>query len=79
MKIACETRGKTMAVGIMIAGLLAAVFGTTLAIAMGLNLSSALIIYGLFGLCGGSIACLASLPAIRNLGRHRSPRNRTLG
>ncbi len=68
-----------MAVGIMIAGLLAAVFGTTLAIAMGLDLSSALIIYGVFGLCGGSIACLASLTTFRNLGRHRSPRNRTLG
>ncbi len=68
-----------MAVGIMMAGLIAAVLGTVLAIVMGLNLSSALIIYGVFGLCGGSIACIGSLPAIRNSARHRSPRNRTAG
>lgn len=51
-----------MALGIMIAGLLAAVFGTAVAIAMGLNLSSALIVYGIFGVCGGILACLASVP-----------------
>ena len=60
-----------MALGIMIAGLLAAVFGTVLAIIMGLDLSSTLIVYGIFGVCGGILACLASLPILRNLGRQR--------
>jgi hypothetical protein len=68
-----------MALGIMIAGLLAAVFGTTLAIVMGLNLSAALFFYGVFGVCGGIIACLAGLPILHNLRRHRSSDNRTAG
>lgn len=68
-----------MALGIMIAGLLAAVFGTAVAIAMGLNLSSALIVYGIFGVCGGILACLASVPMLGNPGRVRAPRNGTLG
>ena len=68
-----------MALGIMIAGLLAAVFGSLAAVVMGLNLSSALIVYGIFGVCGGILACLSGLPMLRNLGRHRAPRNRTLG
>lgn len=68
-----------MAVGIMISGLLAAVFGMTLAIAMGFNFGSALFVYGLFGICGGSLACLAGLPILGNYGRHGAPRNRTIG
>lgn len=60
-----------MALGIMIAGLLAAVFGITLAIAFGFNLSSALLVYGLFGVCGGVIACLGGRPFLHNLRRHR--------
>ena len=68
-----------MALGIMIAGLLAAVFGTTLAIALGLDLSAALLVYGLFGVCGGIVACLAGLPILRNLRRIRSSSNRTAG
>jgi hypothetical protein len=64
-----------MALGIMIAGLLSAAFGTTLAVAMGLNLSSVLVVYGIFGVCGGVLACLASVPVLRNLGRHRTSRN----
>ncbi len=76
--MACTTRGIVMALGIMIAGLLAAVLGTTLAVAMGLNLSSALMVYGIFGVCGGILACLASVPMLRSLGRARAPRNRPL-
>lgn len=68
-----------MALGIMIAGLLAAVFGTSIAVALGLNLSSALIVYGIFGICGGILACLASIPMLRNLGQHKAARDRTLG
>ena len=68
-----------MALGIMIAGLLAAVVGTTLAVAMGLNLSSALMVYGIFGVCGGILACLASVPLLRSPEPDRAPRNRTLG
>lgn len=60
-----------MALGIMIAGLLMAVFGTTLAIVLGLDLSAALLAYGVFGVCGGTIACLAGLPILHNLRRHR--------
>jgi hypothetical protein len=66
-----------MALGIMIAGLLAAVSGTVLAIALGMDLSFALVVYGLFGVCGGIVACLASFPVLRNLGRHNPPNNRT--
>ena len=55
-----------MALGIMIAGLLAAVSGTVLAVAMGLDLGFALFVYGVFGVCGGVFACLASLPILRN-------------
>ena len=68
-----------MALGIMIAGLLAAVFGTSIAVAMGSNLSVALIIYGIFGICGGILACLASIPVMRNLAPQRIARDRTLG
>lgn len=68
-----------MALGIMIAGLLAAVFGTAVAIAMGLNLSSALIVYGIFGVCGGILACLASVPMHGNPRRVGASRNGTLG
>lgn len=65
-----------MALGIMIAGLLSAVFGTLLAIAMGLDLGLAPIVYGLFGICGGVMACIAGMPVLRNLGRTRGDRNR---
>lgn len=68
-----------MALGIMIAGLLSAVFGTLVAIAMGLDLSFALIVYGAFGICGGIMACIAGLPIMHNLGRNRAPHKRTLG
>ncbi len=64
-----------MAVGIMIAGLLAAVLGSVLAIAFGLNLGSALILYGIFGLFGGLFACLASFPAVRSFRQQRSHKN----
>lgn len=67
-----------MALGIMISGLLAAVFGTSFAIVMGLDLSFALVVYGVFGICGGILACLAGAPVLRNLGRHRTRHNRTL-
>ena len=77
--MACTTWGIVMALGIMIAGLLAAVLGTTLAVAMGLNLSSTLMVYGIFGVCGGILACLSSVPMLRSLGRHRASRNRPLG
>ena len=65
-----------MALGIMIAGLLAAVSGTVLAVAMGLDFGFALFVYGVFGVCGGVIA---SLPNLRSLGRHGASNNRTLG
>lgn len=68
-----------MALGIMISGLLAAAFGALLAIVMGLDLSSTLMVYGIFGIGGGILACLTGLPLLRNLGRNRVPRNRTLG
>ena len=68
-----------MALGIMIAGLLAAVSGTTLAIAMGMDVSLALLAYGLFGIGGGILASVAGLPILRILARHRSPNNRTAG
>ena len=68
-----------MALGIMIAGLLAAVSGTTLAIAMGLDLGAALLVYGLFGVCGGIIASVAGTPVLHNLRRHRARENRTAG
>ena len=68
-----------MALGIMISGLLAAAFGTLLAILVGLDLSSTLIVYGIFGVCGGIVAGLAGLPMLRNLGRHRASRKRTTG
>lgn len=68
-----------MALGIMIAGLLAAVFGTSIAVAMGSNLSFALIIYGIFGICGGVLACLASIPMMRNLAPQKTARDRTIG
>lgn len=68
-----------MALGIMISGLMAAAVGTVLAIIMGLDLSSALIVYGIFGVAGGILACLAGVPMMRNLWRQRTPGNRTLG
>lgn len=66
-----------MAVGIMIAGFLAAVFGTALALAIGLNVASALLVYGAFGAAGGVLASFGILPLLRNLGRHRTDNNRT--
>ena len=77
--MACTRKGIFVALGIMVAGLLAAVLGTSLAIALGLNLSSALFFYGLFGVCGGIVACLAGLPMLRNQRRNSSPDNRTAG
>ena len=68
-----------MALGILIAGLLSAVFGTLVAVAMGLNLGSALVVYGVFGICGGITAGLAGLPILRSLGRDSAQNNRTLG
>lgn len=68
-----------MALRIMIAGILAAVFGAIVAVAMGSNLGSALIVYGIFGVCGGVLACLASLPMMRNLAPHKAAQDRTLG
>ena len=65
-----------MALGIMIAGLLTAVSGTVLAVALGLDLGFALVVYGVFGVFGGVIA---SLPILRNVGRHGASNNRTLG
>ena len=66
-----------MALGIMIAGLLAAVSGTILAVALGLNLSAAIMVYGIFGICGGLLAGLASIPMLRNLGRPTSRQDNT--
>lgn len=77
--MACTTRGIEMALGIMITGILAAVFGTILAVAFGLNLSAAIIVYGIFGICGGVFACLASIPMLRNLGRQNPRRDNTAG
>ena len=68
-----------MALGIMIAGLLAAGLGTILAVALGLDLSAAIIVYGIFGICGGVLACLASIPMLRSLGRQKSSHDRTTG
>ena len=76
--MACTKRGIVMALGIMIGGILAAVFGTILAVALGLNLSSAIIVYGVFGICGGVVACLAGRPMLRNLGRHDAAQDRTV-
>lgn len=64
-----------MALAIMISGLLAAAIGTILALVMGLDLSSTLIVYGIFGVCGGILACLTNVPMLRSLGRHRAPHN----
>ncbi len=68
-----------MAVGIMIAGFLAAGFGTALALAIGLNIVSALMVYGVFGAAGGVLASFGFLPLLRNLGRQRADNNRTAG
>jgi hypothetical protein len=68
-----------MALGIMIAGLVAAVLGTTLSILLGLDLSFALVVYGLFGVGGGILACFAGAPVLRNLGPQRHSRSRTSG
>ena len=65
-----------MSLGILISGLLAAGFGALIAMIVGLDLSSTLFVYGIFGVCGGVLACLAGLPMLRNLGRHRASRNR---
>lgn len=67
-----------MALGIMIAGLLAATFGALIALVMGLDLSSTLMIYGIFGVCGGIFACLVIIPMRHDLGRHHTPHNRTM-
>ena len=77
--MACTTRGIGMALGIMIGGLLAAVFGTILAVALGMNLSFAIVVYGIFGICGGVVACLASSSMLRNLGRRAASRDSTAG
>ena len=68
-----------MALGIMIAGLMAAVFGTALAVVLGLDLGLALVVYGLFGVGGGILACVAGAPSFRNIGPNRSSGNRTAG
>ena len=68
-----------MALRIMIAGLMAAVFGMIVAVAMGSDLGSALIVYGVFGICGGILACLANIPMIHHLAPHKTARDRTLG
>ena len=68
-----------MAVGIMIAGFLAAVFGTALALAIGLDVASALFVYGAFGAAGGVLASLGILPLLRNLARLSGGNNRTAG
>lgn len=64
-----------MALGIMMSGLIAALVGTVIAVAMGLNLSSALMVYGLFGMGGGVLACLSGAPGFRNLRQSKNIRN----
>ena len=66
-----------MALSIMIAGLLAAVSGTTLAVAMGMDISLAFVAYGLFGIGGGMLACIGQTPELRNFFRHPASHNRT--
>ena len=68
-----------MALGIMMSGLIAAVLGTVMAVAMGLNLGSALVVYGLFGMGGGVLACLSGAPGFRNLRQGKTIQDRTLG